>query len=104
MALGEEPEDVWAEAEDFEGEPFVELINYSDCDGCIGPRTSRKLAEDFRKYAEKAAAYFHEHGPNNPNLLERESDYFVHPWWLENYDEWRKAFELASDGGFVEFH
>jgi hypothetical protein len=44
MALGEEPEDVWAEPPMYEGRPFVELIDFSDCEGCIGPRTSRKLA------------------------------------------------------------
>jgi hypothetical protein len=103
MALGVEPEDVWADPQEYAGEPFVELINYSDCDGCIGPRTSRKLARDFRRHAGRAAAYFQKNGPNNPNLLDRQSDDFVYAWWLESYDEWQRAFELASDKGFVRF-
>jgi hypothetical protein len=103
MALGLEPEDVWADAEDYEGQPFVELINYSDCEGSIGPQTSRKLAADFQKHADRAAAYFHQHGPNNPNM-ERDSEDCVCEWWLNNYHEWRRAFELAADDGFVQFH
>ena len=62
--------------------PFVELINFSDCEGIIGPKVSAKLAKDFADHADKAGdGYFR-----------------------DKYDEWRKAFEMASDGGYVDFH
>lgn len=64
--------------------PFVELINFSDCDGVIGPRTSAKLAKDFADFQEKADSYGNE-------------------YYREKYAEWRKAFETAAQGGCVIF-
>lgn len=66
--------------------PFSELVNFSDCEGVIGPKTSAKLAKDFAEYQHVA-----------DNLTD--SDYFK-----TKYAEWRKAFEIASDGGVVIFH
>ena len=34
--------------------PFVELLNFSDCEGFIGPKTSAKLHADFLEWDEKA--------------------------------------------------
>ena len=65
--------------------PFVELINFSDCEGVIGPRTSAKLAKDFAAYQAKADAH--------------PDDYF-----RAKYADWRKAFEMAADNGAVYFH
>jgi hypothetical protein len=103
MALELEPDDVWSDPEVHEGRPFVELINFSDCEGCIGPETSKKLLADFRAHAEKAEAYAKARAPGNPNRPDEDED-TVHPWWLENYKEWTEAFELAADDGFVSFH
>jgi hypothetical protein len=104
MAVEEEPEDVWGDAEEFEGSPFVELINFSDCEGAIGPRTSRKLADDFKKYAEQARAYVEaQQAANNPNRGAEGADEPANEWWLEAYGDWQRAFELAADDGFVWF-
>ena len=65
--------------------PFVELINFSDCEGVIGATVSAKLAKDFAAYQEKADQH--------------PSEYF-----RQKYAEWRKAFEMAADGGCVDFH
>jgi hypothetical protein len=65
--------------------PFAELINFSDCEGVIGPKTSAKLAKDFADFQEQADA-------------QGDSD------WQERYTSWRKAFEMAADSGFVSFH
>lgn len=62
--------------------PFVELINFSDCEGIIGPKVSAKLAKDFADHADKAG----------------------YGYFRDKYDEWRKAFEMAADGGYVDFH
>jgi hypothetical protein len=69
--------------------PFVELINFSDCDGFIGPQTSAKLAADFAAWQDRAADF---------------ADTFSISWWLDAYSQWRKAFELAANGGVVRFH
>ena len=71
----------WAESSG----PFWEMINFSDCEGTIGPEISRKLAEDFAAFDEKAKAS--EIG-----------------WFYETYQKWREAFEMASDAGAVDFH
>lgn len=65
--------------------PFWELINFSDCEGTIGPKTSAKLAADFAAHQEKADAH-------------------AEGWFRELYAKWRKAFEMAADGGAVSFH
>ena len=68
-----------------ESGPFWELINFSDCEGVIGPATSAKLAKDFMAYQEKA-------------------DQHEDEWFRFQYAKWRKAFEVAADNGAVEFH
>lgn len=65
--------------------PFWELINFSDCEGVIGPETSKKLAQDFADHQSKADAHQDE-------------------WFRDRYADWRKAFEMASDDGAVSFH
>jgi hypothetical protein len=66
---------------------FSEMIMFSDCEGTIGPNTSRKLAADFGIFQELADA--------------RKDDDTM---FTAKYQEWRKAFEIAQDGGFVRFH
>lgn len=65
--------------------PFWELICFSDCEGTIGSIVSKKLAQDFADYQEKA------------DLVDDE-------WFKSKYAEWRAAFEMAADNGAVDFH
>jgi hypothetical protein len=66
---------------------FEKLVYFSDCEGVIGPRTSRELAVDFDRF----------HGL----ALKRKGDGTM---FYEKYKDWRKAFKLDSNGGFVRFH
>lgn len=68
--------------------PFAELIDFPDNEGNIGPVTSAKLAKDFADFDERAK-YF---------------DGDEDGWFYKKYLDWKKAFELASDGGTVDFH
>ena len=46
---------VWDENNDLgEKRYFVELINFSDCEGVIGPKTSEKLYKDFIQFDNRA--------------------------------------------------
>jgi len=63
--------------------PFYEQILFSDCEGVIATAVCQKLTRDYAEFAEKAEA---------------EGGRF----W-EKYQEWRKAFELAADGGCIAF-
>jgi len=65
--------------------PFAELINFSDCEGVIGPVTSKKLAVDFAEFQSKADTH--------------ESEEF-----RDFYATMRQAFEVAAQGGLVHFH
>lgn len=68
-----------------DGGPFWELINFSDCEGVIGPLVSAKLAGDFASFQEKADAHHDER-------------------FKRAYAQWRESFEMAADGGAVDFH
>lgn len=89
FALKKSPEAVWG-GPGLKG-PFVELIWFSDCEGVIGPVVAAKLAKDFSDFQDRANEY--------ANQDVSDGDY-----WLEHYNDWRKAFELAAQNGAVEFH
>lgn len=79
--------DVLNENDDFKVDiPFVELLNFSDCEGFIGPKTSVKLYLDFLEWDERAKNF------------DSQNSYFY-----EKYQEWTEAFKVASDGGCVIF-
>lgn len=65
--------------------PFMELINFSDCEGVIGAKVSKKLAKDFAEFNDKA--------------INHENERFV-----TVYKDFKKAFECAAENGFVDFH
>lgn len=78
--------DVWNGGDGADDTPFFHLINFSDCEGVIGPDTSKKLAKEF-----------HEHYENAKEKMGR--------YDLESYQNWMKAFDLASENnGAVCFH
>ena len=70
--------------------PFIELIDFADNEGVIGPVVAADLAKDFADHQERAELF------ERPDI-DRE-------WWLAQYANWRKAFEMAGDCGAVEFH
>lgn len=85
MATGLNPRTIWNNEDRYRNVPFFELIDFSDCEGIIGPTVAAKLAADFAAYQDKA---------------DRHSD----EYFRQKYADWRKAFLLAADGGMVAFH
>lgn len=73
-----------------DGGPFWELINFSDCEGVIGSIVSAKLAKEFAEWDERAKQH-DEACEMNGRLYGR-------------FQLFRKAFEMAADGGLVRFH
>lgn len=69
--------------------PFWELINFSDAEGVIGSAVATKLAKDFAEWDARAKAASESAGD---------------PWLYEAFANWRRAVELAADGGGVRFH
>lgn len=84
LAHGVEPKIVWENPEMYETGDFYGLINFSDCEGAIGPTTAGKLYWDFKRHRE---AY----------LLQSNE------WDAEIYDYWMKAMEYASNDGLLIF-
>jgi len=64
--------------------PFLELVDFADNEGVIGPITSAKLANDFATY-ETAAR----------KVMEGRD--------MVLYKKWRQAFEMARQGGLIKF-
>lgn len=71
--------------------PFSELIEFSDCEGVIGPVVSAKLARDFSDHATQAERYAATMGEGGKH-------------WFQLYRLWQSAFVMAADTGAVEFH
>jgi len=65
-----------------ESEPFFELINFSDCEGVIGPEVSNKLHIDFETY--------------NNLAKERMDDY--------DYDLYQKFMKATGNNKIICFH
>lgn len=63
---------------------FWELINFSDCEGTIGTYAAKKLLADFEKHQQKADV--------------------IGGFFLDMYNEFKKACEIASDNGAIVFH
>ena len=83
---GHSAEDYWHEDVP-ESEPFYELVNFADNEGCIGPEAASDLLADFEQHRDQ----FHK-------------AHAEHPWFPSTYDEWITALRLAADEGLVRFH
>ncbi len=83
--LGISAATVWANKELYQEKPFYRLINFSDCEGVIGPIHSAKLAEDLK-----------EHQSSIDELK-------CEQWLKDKYANWKRAFEHASENGYVDF-
>jgi hypothetical protein len=79
--------------------PFYELLNFADNEGTIGPLAAQKLRDDFVKYRDAIAKMPYE-GTENP--LDAPAD--DTDWFMESYNRWQHAFELAAGTGLVDFH
>lgn len=82
-ALDVAPEFVWTKPEAYEGKSFVDLINFADNEGTIGPVTAQRLASQFASQRSRIVA-------TNDDMIDR-------------YDEWGTAFALVGETGFVVF-
>jgi len=93
-------EGAWEEGEQY-GPPFMELINFPDNEGYIGPVVSEKLYQDFVKYEDqvmdKIDQWFLKMDPD------KEYDVEDLKWFESKYQKWKEAFNQARKGGLVSF-
>jgi len=85
----------WKDEENYIGQPFYELINFSDCEGQIGPKVAEKLYQDFTnpENEEKFLYYCNQN-------LETE---MLREFYLENWEDFKKAFQMARHNGLVQW-
>lgn len=77
-----------------EGTPFYELINFADNEGCIGPIASEKLYKEHIDGRQTFVQYVAQ-----LDGVQQRKDRFI-----ESYDNWVTAFDLARQDGLVSFH
>jgi hypothetical protein len=85
-ALGLSAFAVWEDPPRFVEQPFFELINFSDCQGTIGPDAASDLAGDFGALRARIAAQ---------PLPDPDEE----AWFMDVYGQFQEAFELAASGG-----
>lgn len=82
--IGVSARGVWNEPVLYRDKPFFMLVNFSDCEGCIGSETAVVLADAFDTYADVVFAE-------------------MPPEFHATYQRFHRAFRLASDDGLVRF-
>lgn len=94
--LGRMPEQVWSDPHINPEAPGLALVRFSDCEGCIGPDVSRKLAKDLIDHREAFRMVA---------LEEERGDLAWTQRWIDLYNQFIDAFEMvASIRGVVKFH
>lgn len=113
--LGVDIETVWEAQDTYINQPFFKLLNFSDCEGTIGPDYSASLFEDFRDNRDRFIRNIKQEidftkKTVDPLALEPEyttgfdlSDGDIE-YYIERYDDWTLAFKLAKENGIVQFH
>jgi hypothetical protein len=79
-----EPEKLWTDIGEGlrpEEGPFIELINFSDCEGVLGPEVCAKLLADFEAHAERVRPLMGE--------------------WAGHYDRWTEMLRTAVAAGGI---
>jgi len=92
--------------------PFMEMINFSDAEGAIGPVASKKLYNDFRRYETDVMnwmdeKYLTQTPITSPDWRDEEAkplDKGDFEWFQARYKDWEKAFRIASNNGAVMYH
>ena len=86
LALGISADKLWTNPDPHMGKPFVELLLIPPYANAIGPVTSAKLLKDFNCYLAAARKRWRSKST---------------AWLLENYMDFRRAFQIAKGNGFV---
>ena len=96
--LAPDPVLVWDDPDQYRGRPFQELVNFSDCEGWIGPVVAAKLAKDFQEQEVKIKIRVGK-AVEIGEMEDAEAQYF-----MERYQSWKTACEVAAQNGVIEFH
>jgi len=90
---GVEPVEIWNSVDEYSGRPFVEMIDFSDCDGKLGGQVCHKLHADFEENRSLFKKYIDSQGWSEEQI----------EYHLSTYEDFTKAFEIGRDEGVVIF-
>jgi hypothetical protein len=90
LVHGVTSEELWENIDDYKGKAFVELINFSDCEGTLGTDVCKKLLKDF--------------SDNQDLMSELDNDDEAMSYFISSYYKWKEAFVYGADDGCVQFH
>lgn len=79
--------------------PFLEQLNFPDCDTCIGPAASKRLYDDYVKFERMAKSFHIEENYLFADVM-KDADGTM---FYRVYKQFMKAFEVALDDGLVSF-
>jgi hypothetical protein len=88
---GVEPTEIWTNPDKWKDHPLYELIEFSDCEGRIGPEISKKLYLEMKDNHIKFLKY----------IIDSPGDLI---FYKEKYEDFMLAFQIASENGVVIFH
>ena len=91
---GASDKEVWANIRGYEGMCFMDLIDFSDCQGVIGAEVSGRLHQDFVENRESFKEWLYKNYKEDEEMVE---------YRLEVYDDFTLAFEIAKEDGIVIF-
>jgi len=92
------PSIIWNSPEKYAGKEFFEIINFSDCEGCFGPKFSAKLHADFVNNRDKFVSVMEtRYGKASVSEFSEAS------YAIRIYDDFMKSFEIAKDSGVLIF-
>lgn len=80
-----EPDVIWDSDDGRFERDFEYLINFSDCEGIIGPSACKRLLQDFEKWEDKVLDAWKDTGPR----------------LYGNYIDFKQALEIGSEGLIV---
>lgn len=90
------PSIIWDSPGEYKGKDFFEIINFSDCEGFMGPQVSKKLHSDFIKNREIFIQYLH-------SVHEKMEGSYSFNYDLRVYDDFTLSFEISKDSGVLIF-
>jgi hypothetical protein len=92
---GVHPQEIWENPDKWRKSPLFELINFSDCEGRIGPEVCKKLLNEMKENYLNFIKF----------LVDSYSEYDIHSieYYKIRYENFIKCFEIASENGVVIF-
>lgn len=113
-ANGISDSDVWESADASTSLPFYYLINFSDCEGTIGPSIAELLWDQFTTHRSRVIRNITDEpdlGKETDDPIAFETEFGIEfelspeeiESFIQTYDEFTEACRIAKDNGIIQF-